>query len=312
MSADDSELVFPLVPSRRLVGAAFGGFPSARRGTGSDVAGARPYAPGDDVKLIDWAASARLSSARDSDAFLVHEHFSDESPEVLVVIDRRPSMALYPPPLPWLDKAAAQESARQIIAASTRAARGLIGFLAAGEPGSGLHEWVSPRSRSGLRPAEEIWDAPLTLDADEGSLDEVLEHLVGLRGTLPPGSFVFVISDFLAPRSPETWLALHERHWDLIPVIVQDPTWERSFPALPTITLPVATPDGSDIALVRLGAGEARRRKRANEERLAALTEELAGLGLDPVHVTAAEPRAVLRSFLDWADERALARGGSW
>ena len=35
-------------------------------------------------------------------------------------------------------------------------------------------------------------------------------------------------------------------------------------------------------------------------------------LGLDPVHVTAAEPLAVQRSFLDWADERALARGGSW
>ena len=37
---------------------------SARRGMGSDVAGSRPYLPGDDVDTIDWGASARLSSAR--------------------------------------------------------------------------------------------------------------------------------------------------------------------------------------------------------------------------------------------------------
>ena len=312
MVDDDCELIFPLVPSRRLVGAAFGGFASSRRGTGSDVAGARPYAPGDDVKLIDWAASARLSSARGTDAFLVHEHFADESPEVLVVIDRRPSMALYRPPLPWLDKAAAQRTATRAIAASARAARGLVGFLAAGEPGTGLHDWVSPRSRSGLRPAEDGWDELPPHDAADESLEELLDHLVGLRGALPPGSFVFVVSDFLAPPPATTWLALHERSWDIVPVIVQDPTWERSFPELPTVTLPVARAGGGDVALVRIGAAESRRRRRANEARGAALAEELGSLGLDPVHVTDGAPRAVLRAFLDWADERTLARGGSW
>ena len=41
LSLDD--LVFPLVPRRRLVGLAFGAMHSARRGIGSDVAGSRPY-----------------------------------------------------------------------------------------------------------------------------------------------------------------------------------------------------------------------------------------------------------------------------
>ena len=48
--------VFPLVPRRRVIGLAFGGVRSARRGVGSDVASTREYRPGDDVAWMDWAA----------------------------------------------------------------------------------------------------------------------------------------------------------------------------------------------------------------------------------------------------------------
>ena len=64
---------FPLIPRRRVLGLPFGGLHSARRGTGADVAGSRPYRPGDDVKRIDWYASARLSLARGSDEFVVRD-----------------------------------------------------------------------------------------------------------------------------------------------------------------------------------------------------------------------------------------------
>src|SRR5438105_15904492 len=96
--------VFTLVPRRRLIGLSFGGMHSARRGLGSGVAGSRPYRPGDDVDAIDWPASARLSSARGTDEFIVRERFADEAPRVIVVSDRRPQMALFPAPLPWLRK----------------------------------------------------------------------------------------------------------------------------------------------------------------------------------------------------------------
>src|SRR3989440_6296171 len=99
-----TEVVFPLTPRRRLIGLSFGGMRSARRGLGSDVAGSRPYRPGDDVDDIDWASSARLSAARGSDEFVVREHFAEEAPRVVVVADRRPAMALYPPELPFLRK----------------------------------------------------------------------------------------------------------------------------------------------------------------------------------------------------------------
>src|ERR687893_447379 len=99
---------------------------SARRGLGSDIAGSRPYRPGDDVDAIDWAASARLSAALDRDEFLVRERFTDEAPRVVVFCDRRPAMALYPPGLPWLRKPAAMQMALDLIAASAFRARGLF------------------------------------------------------------------------------------------------------------------------------------------------------------------------------------------
>ncbi len=81
-------------PRRRVLGLAFGGLHSQRRGQGSDVAGSRPYQPGDDVKRIDWNASARLSLARGSDEFIVREHYAEEAPRVVVLCDRRPTMGV--------------------------------------------------------------------------------------------------------------------------------------------------------------------------------------------------------------------------
>src|ERR671918_1437010 len=134
----------PLLPRRRLVGLSFGGLTSARRGPGSDVAGSRPYRPGDDVDTIDWNASARLSSARGTDEFIVRERFAEDAPKVVIVCDRRPGMALFPPELPWLSKREALHVAAEIVGASTARVRGLVGYLdfAEGDP-----FWRPPRSQ---------------------------------------------------------------------------------------------------------------------------------------------------------------------
>ena len=65
----NADRTVPLLPRRRLVGLSFGGLTSARRGPGSDVAGSRPYQPGDDVDTIDWNASARLFASDLCNAF---------------------------------------------------------------------------------------------------------------------------------------------------------------------------------------------------------------------------------------------------
>ena len=91
---------------------------------GSDVASSRPYQPGDDVDTIDWNASARLSSARGTDEFIVRERFAEEAPCVVILCDRRPEMALYPQGLPWLSKPTVMLEAGRQIADSTAKSRG--------------------------------------------------------------------------------------------------------------------------------------------------------------------------------------------
>src|SRR3954453_9155867 len=101
---------------------------SVRRGAGSDVAGSRPYGPGDDAHSIDWAASARLSSAHGSDEFIVREHLAEEPPHVVVLSDRPPAIARFPRPLPWLDKPEAMRQASGLIGEATLAARGFFRY----------------------------------------------------------------------------------------------------------------------------------------------------------------------------------------
>src|SRR3954471_16381448 len=110
---------FPLVPRWRLTGLPFGEQPSVRRGPGSDVAGSRPYVPGDPVSSIDWYATARLSAARAREEFVVRERYEHEAPRVVVVCDRRPSMALYDESLPWLSKPPAVAAVVDSIVVST-------------------------------------------------------------------------------------------------------------------------------------------------------------------------------------------------
>lgn len=83
---------------------------SARRGTGTDVAGSRPYVRGDNFKAIDWGASARLSSARESDEFVLRELYAEEAPRVVLISDRRPEMQLFPREFPGFARWTRSES----------------------------------------------------------------------------------------------------------------------------------------------------------------------------------------------------------
>jgi hypothetical protein len=308
------ELTFPLVPRRRLMGLAFGAMHSALRGTGSDVAGSRPYRPGDDIKAIDWYASARLSSARDSDEFIVRERFAEDAPRVVLVCDRRPAMRLFPRELPWLHKPAALRTVGELIADSTSEARGFVGYLDLAnvehpDPAERTSLfWRAPKShREHWRVKESHllwphWFAP----AD--NLTRALEHLGLMRHSLPAGSFVFVLSDFLAAPSAETWLGALEHRWDVVPIVIQDPVWEQSFPPVGSVVVPFADPESGRIKPVRLRAKEARRRKAENEERLERLVHGLRVLDLEPIVVSSSDRTEILEGFLSWADHRLAER----
>jgi uncharacterized protein (DUF58 family) len=291
---------FPLVPKRRLSGLPFGDLPSRRRGHGTEIIGSRPYEAGDPVSSIDWFASARLSSATGGDEFVVRDRAADEAPRVVIVLDRRPAMALYPPPLPWLSKCDAQREAAISIAASAAVARADIAAL---DHSSGGDWWLAPGRRD--RPwlvATRAEEAPF--DAPDDTVLRSLAFLAQRRTDVPGGTFVFVLSDFLVPVPPDAWLDALAHGWDVVPVVIQDPVWERSWPDVAGVGVPVA-----GAGLVGLGRRRTARLRIEHEERYASLIAELHSVGLRPIEVDTSDPIAVDEAFLAWADER---RRGRW
>jgi uncharacterized protein (DUF58 family) len=296
---------FPLVPRRRLIGLPFGDLPSRRRGPGSDVIGHRPYQPGDPVSTIDWFASARLSAATGGDDFVVRARSADEAPRVAIVLDRRPAMGLYPSPLPWLAKHDVVREAVSAITASAAAARADVAALDFHGDGTW---WLPP----GRRNRQELTDervAGAAFDAPEDTLERSLAFLGDHRAELPGGTFVFVLSDFLAPPPPEAWLDAIGHGWDLVPVVIQDPVWERSFPAVAGVGVPVADPRGGHGTLVRLSGRQAKRRRDEHEQRHERLIAELDSFGLRSIELGTADAREIDRAFNGWAEER---KRGRW
>ena len=284
---------------------------SLAKSRGSDIAGSRPYRPGDDIDTIDWAASARLSSARGTGEFIVRERFAEEAPRVVLVVDRRPAMSLYPPELPWLSKPAALRAASALVADSAVRANGFVGYVdhARGEPEPFWRPPVSPAERWRVKESHLPFDR---FDAAEDNLDGVLSFLARLRGVLPSGSFLFVFSDFLVSPPRDAWLRAVERRWDIVPVVIQDPVWEASFPDAGAVVLPVLDASTGKLRPVRLTAREAAARREVNEQRRVELVRDFRRLGVEPVLVDSADPGEILRAFVSWSDHRIYERRRGW
>ena len=296
-----ARLTFPLVPRRRLIGLSFGTMKSLRRGSGTDVAGSRPYRPGDDIDSIDWAASARLSTAKGADEFVVRERFAEEAPKVVIVCDRRPEMSAYAPPLPWLDKPRAMRTVVELVLASAGAAGGFVGYL---DFADGEAHWRQPKGERKLIEIrdERLWSSEYAGPRDW--LERSIDHLASHTRAVTPGTFVFVLSDFIPQPPRALWLTAIERRWDLVPVVIQDPTWEQSFPDVEGIVLPLRDPRTGTLTSARLRRREVQARRDANRERLKSLLSDFRSLDIDPLLVSSYEHSDVLAEFLTWVEIR--------
>jgi hypothetical protein len=297
-----SGATFPLIPRRRVIGLAFGGVRSARRGVGSDIASSRDYRPGDDVAWMDWAASAKLSAARANDEFVVRERFADEAPRVVVLCDRRPSMSIQASAFRRVDKPRAILTALDLIGASAHAARSLTGYV---DYAHGDVYWRPPRSERLAEPG--TFDRPF--GAPQDTVSRGLEFLGRHRRDLPTQAFVFVLSDFIVPLELDVWQHALEHMWELVPVVVQDPVWERSFPDVGGITIDYADPETGRVVPIHVTRREARRLRDENETRFEQLFTSFRSLGIEPVVAHSGEYAAMLDAFLRWADLRLMWRG---
>lgn len=278
----------PLVPRSRIHGTPLGDLGSARRGDGIDVIGLRAYRRGDDLRRIDQRASARASCASGADLFLVREFYAQEAPRIVVVLDTAPTMQLYPAGLPWLRKPLGVRHVFHHLLDSAFEARASVGCLRAGA-------WWPPLRR----PRPDEWLNACT----SGPLAADLETLSAFP-RLGKGTFVFVVSDFLDPPPADAWLGLLARGWDPVPVVVQDPTWERSFPALDGRSIAIAEADGSSPRVVRLSRRECESVRAEHEARFQATVEAFRSLSLEPVCVDSHEDPAVHAALADWAAAR--------
>jgi uncharacterized protein (DUF58 family) len=192
-------------------------------GPGSELGEARAYQPGDDVRRIDWAVTARTSEAH------VRQTVADRELETWVLVDLSPSLDFGTAACEKRDLAIAALAA---VAHLTRGGGNRIGALVAtGE------QVVRFPARGGLAYARglvrNVAQVPSAPSGTRGDLTAAIEQL-----RRPPRrrGLAVVISDFLGePVWESTLRALSGRH-ELLAVEVLDPR-ELELPEVGTVVL---------------------------------------------------------------------------
>jgi hypothetical protein len=193
----------------------------------------------------------------------------------------------------------------ELVLASAGAAGGFVGYLdyADGDP-----HWRQPTGERKLIEIrdERLWSREYGGPADW--LERSIEHLASHTRAVTPGTFVFLLSDFIPSPSRETWLAAIEHRWDVVPVVIQDPTWEQSFPDVDGIVVPLRDPRSGRVSAARLRKKEVAARREEHRERTSGLLETFRQLDIDPVVVTSSDRGDILAEFLVWTDLRRTRR----
>jgi uncharacterized protein (DUF58 family) len=192
-------------------------------GPGSEPGEARTYQPGDDVRRMDWAVTARTTVPH------IRETVADRELETWVVVDLSPS----------LDFGTAACEKRDLAVAAVAAVAHLTGgggnrigaVIATGEKTTRLP------ARGGLAHARGlVRQVATTPRAPEGTRGDLADAVEQLRRPPRRRGLAVVISDFLGPTTWQRPLrALSARH-DLIAIEVVDPR-DLDLPDIGTVVL---------------------------------------------------------------------------
>lgn len=245
--------------------------PGGRRatgvGSGTEFAQLRPYEPGDDVRHIDAAASARTATLH------VRAHVPERALTTWIVLDLSPSMAFG---TARRLKADVAEGAALVFARLGLRRAGSVGVVAFGPPG--LPRVLPPRgSRPGMVAVQKLLAQGVAADGHQEP--ESLATALGRAFRLArlPG-LVVVISDFREQHAWERPLgALRLRH-AVVAVEVADPA-ESELPAVGRLAL--VDPESGELVRVDSSSRRLRERFAALErERRAEVAAELRRLGV--------------------------------
>jgi uncharacterized protein (DUF58 family) len=244
-------------------------------GAGTELAQLRPYEPGDDVRHIDPAATARTGQPH------VRLHVPERALTTWIVLDVSPSMAF--------------GTARRLkadVAEGAALVFGRLGIRRAGSVGMVAFGAAAPRvlRPRGSRPGM----VALRRALGEGVAPDGEHDLDGLAGALrllarlarQPGLIV-VISDFRDQRGWERPLGSLRLHHSLIAVEVVDPR-EQELPAVGNLAL--LDPESGERIEVDTSSGRLRRRfAELERRRWETIAGELRRLRIDHVTLSTGE-----------------------
>jgi uncharacterized protein (DUF58 family) len=213
-----------LVIARRTAGVLPGDRRAAGVGTGTELAQLRPYVPGDDVRHLDPAATARTGEPH------VRVHVPERTLTTWIVLDVSPSMAFGTADRLKSDVA---EGVALVVARLAVRRAGRVALMTCGAGPGRVHR---PRaSRQGLTAVRAALDGRTAPDGVHApaALADALLHIRKIAGQ--PG-LVVVISDLRDQRGwPRALAALRARHSVLV-VEPRDPR-EAEIPAVGHLTL---------------------------------------------------------------------------
>ena len=267
---------------RKVDGLLAGDHRSLRLGQGTELAQIRPYVPGDDVRKIDWNATARTGQPH------VRVHVAERALTTWLVLDVSPSMA-------WgtADRTKADVASGACLAIAHAATRGVnrVGVVTFGgaeeghrPPTQGRHGLLAVSTTLRQLQRRSADDAAAAAPAPEG-----LAAALRRTGRVARSRSLIVVVSDLRGDAERSWrvplLALSARH-DVVVAEVVDPR-EQSLPAVGELTLV----DPETGKLLRVDTSSRRLRERfaaaAAAER-AAVAAAVTGAGADHVVLTTA------------------------
>ena len=207
--------------TRRLLnGALVGDSRSAIKGSGFEFDQIREYNFGDDIRFIDWKASARTNK------LLVKQYIEERSRTIFLVVDVSQSSSFGSGSCNKYDRIAELASVLALVAQHGKDHVGLLLFS------DKVEEYIP--AGSSLHHIHRIMERMLSCVPKQSKTDisAALQHLLAIKKS---DAIVFLISDFIDDRL-DTYLGQAARKYDLIAVRCLD-TNEKIIPAVGFITV---------------------------------------------------------------------------
>jgi uncharacterized protein (DUF58 family) len=196
---------------RRLDGRLQGDYRTFFRGTGVDFTDLREYAPGDDLRHIDWNVTARM------DALYVRQYIEDREVTAWLLLDHSASMGFGPVNRQKNLVMAEVATTLALVLAKGGNRVGAVMF------GSEVEQVIRPGSgrKQVLRIARELIAEP-TAPAP-GATTNLALLLRAASGMARRRSLIVIVSDFISEPGWEILLALLAKRHEVVAIQVADP-----------------------------------------------------------------------------------------